>query len=66
MVKPDALRGSNYITVDARLGPSVDRWADCRYPIQDQAEVLRGRLAPAPRRGVALLDDDHSPSPGST
>ena len=37
-------RDSNYLTVDARLDPSVDRWADCRYPIQDQADVLRGAL----------------------
>jgi hypothetical protein len=37
-------RDSNYLTVDARLDPSVDRWADCRHPIQDQAEVLRGAL----------------------
>jgi hypothetical protein len=37
-------RDANYLTVDARLDPSVDRWADCRHPIQDQAEVLRGAL----------------------
>ncbi len=35
---------STYVTVDARLDRSVDRWADCRYPIQDQADVLRGAL----------------------
>jgi len=33
-----------YITFDARLDPSVDRWADRRVPIHDQAEVLRGAL----------------------
>jgi hypothetical protein len=37
-------RDANYLTVDARLDPSVDRWADCRYPIGDQADVLRGAL----------------------
>ncbi len=37
-------RDANYLTVDARLDPSVDRWADCRHAIQDQAEVLRGAL----------------------
>jgi hypothetical protein len=37
-------RDANYLTVDARLDPSLDRWADCRYPIQDQADVLRGAL----------------------
>lgn len=33
-----------YLTVDARLDPSVDLWADCRHPIQDQADILRGAL----------------------
>ena len=37
-------RDSGYLTVDARLDPSVDRWADFRYPIQDQADVLRAAL----------------------
>lgn len=37
-------RDANYLTVDARLDPSLDRWADCRHPIQDQADVLRGAL----------------------
>jgi hypothetical protein len=37
-------RDANYLTVDARLDPAVDQWADCRHPIQDQADVLRGAL----------------------
>ena len=37
-------RDSVYLTVDARLDPAVDRWADFRYPIQDQAELLRRAL----------------------
>ena len=39
---------SSYITVDARLDPSVDQWADCRFPIHDLAKVLRGALASQP------------------
>jgi hypothetical protein len=37
-------RDSAYLTVDARLDPAVDRWADFRYPIQDQADLLRRAL----------------------
>jgi len=37
-------RDANYLTVDARLDPAVDRWADCRHPIRDQAEVFRRAL----------------------
>jgi hypothetical protein len=37
-------RDAAYLTVDARLDPAVDRWADFRHPIQDQADVLRGAL----------------------
>jgi hypothetical protein len=37
-------RDAGYLTVDARLDPSLDRWADCRHPIEDQADVLRGAL----------------------
>jgi hypothetical protein len=37
-------RDSAYLTVDARLDPALDRWADFRHPIQDQADVLRGAL----------------------
>ena len=37
-------RDANYLTVDARLDPAVDRWADCRHPIQDQADVFRRAL----------------------
>lgn len=37
-------RDSTYLTVDARVDPSLDRWADCRYPIQDQADVFRAAL----------------------
>ena len=33
-----------YLTVDTRLDRSVDRWAEFRCPIQDQAAVLRGAL----------------------
>ncbi|HEV2014038.1 MAG TPA: hypothetical protein VGR77_09185 [Candidatus Dormibacteraeota bacterium] len=33
-----------YLTVDTRLDSSVDRWAEFRCPIQDQADVLRGAL----------------------
>jgi hypothetical protein len=37
-------RDAGYLTVDARLDPSLDRWADFRHPIQDQADILRGAL----------------------
>jgi hypothetical protein len=37
-------RDANYLTVDTRLDRSLDRWADCRYPIGEQADVLRGVL----------------------
>lgn len=37
-------RDSAYLTVDARLDPTLDRWADFRHPIQEQADVLRGVL----------------------
>jgi hypothetical protein len=37
-------RDSGYLTVDARLNPALDLWADCRHPIQDQADVLRAAL----------------------
>jgi len=37
-------RDANYLTVDANLDPSLDRWADCRHPIQDQADVFRRAL----------------------
>ena len=37
-------RDAAYLTVDARLDASLDQWAEFRYPIQDQAEVLRGAL----------------------
>lgn len=37
-------RDTAYLTVDARLDASVDQWADCRHPIQDQANVLRRAL----------------------
>jgi hypothetical protein len=37
-------RDSAYLTVDARLDPALDAWADCRHPIQDQADVLRAAL----------------------
>jgi hypothetical protein len=37
-------RDASYLTVDARLNRSLDRWADCRYPIQNQADVLRRAL----------------------
>lgn len=37
-------RDSGYLTIDTRLDPSVDRWADCRHPIHEQADVFRGAL----------------------
>jgi hypothetical protein len=37
-------RDSAYLTVDARLDPALDAWADCRHPIQEQADVLRAAL----------------------
>jgi hypothetical protein len=37
-------RDRAYLTVDVRLDPALDRWADCRYPIHDQADVLRAAL----------------------
>lgn len=37
-------RDAAYLTVDARLDPALDAWADCRHPIQEQADVLRGAL----------------------
>jgi len=37
-------RDAAYLTVDARLDPALDAWADCRYPIHEQADVLRGAL----------------------
>lgn len=37
-------RDSGYLTVDARLDPAVDRWADFRCLLRDQADVLRGAL----------------------
>ena len=37
-------RDAAYLTVDARLDPALDAWADCRHPIQDQADVLRAAL----------------------
>lgn len=37
-------RDAHYITVDVRLDPSVDRWADCRHPASDVADVLRAAL----------------------
>jgi len=37
-------RDAGYLTVDARLDPSLDQWADFRHPIEDQAEVLRRAL----------------------
>jgi hypothetical protein len=37
-------RDAAYLTVDARLDPSVDLWAAYRHSIHDQADVLRGAL----------------------
>ena len=37
-------RDAGYITVDAHLDPSRDRWAEFRYPVDDQAELLRRSL----------------------
>jgi len=37
-------RDSAYLTVDARVDPALDRWADFRHRIQEQADVLRRAL----------------------
>jgi len=37
-------RDVNYHTLDAHLDPSKDRWADCRYPANELADVLRSAL----------------------
>lgn len=37
-------RDAGYLTVDAHLDPSRDRWAEFRHPVEDQAEVLRRAL----------------------
>lgn len=37
-------RDPHYLTVDARLDPAVDRWADCRHPASSVANVLRAAL----------------------
>jgi hypothetical protein len=37
-------RDAGYLTLDARLDPSVDRWGEFRVPIHDQSDVLRGAL----------------------
>src|SRR5260370_42580315 len=46
-------RDANMLTVDARLDRSVDRGADCRFPIQDQADVFRGALDGPPAAAEA-------------
>jgi hypothetical protein len=38
-------RDAHYLTVDVRLDPAVDRWADCRYPASSLVTVLRGALS---------------------
>jgi hypothetical protein len=37
-------RDIHYHTLDAHLDPSKDRWADCRYPANELADVLRTAL----------------------
>lgn len=37
-------RDAGYLTIDAHLNRSLDRWAEFRHPIEDQADVLRGAL----------------------
>lgn len=37
-------RDAEYLTVDAHLDQSRDRWSEFRHPIQDQADVLRRAL----------------------
>jgi hypothetical protein len=37
-------RDIHYHTLDAHLDPSKDRWADCRYPANELADVLRSAL----------------------
>jgi hypothetical protein len=44
-------RDANYITIDAHLDPSRDRWAEFRHPVEDQAEVLRRTLRGARSSG---------------
>ena len=38
-------RDSSYLTIDARLEPSVDRWSTWRCPIHEQADVFRAALS---------------------
>src|SRR5438445_10788611 len=37
-------RDAGYLTVDAHLDRSRDRWAEFRHPVEDQADVLRRAL----------------------
>src|SRR5579864_1487024 len=37
-------RDVHYRTLDAHLDPAKDRWADCRYPANQLADVLRDAL----------------------
>jgi hypothetical protein len=37
-------RDAGYLTVDAHLDPSRDRWAEFRHPVEDQAQVVRRAL----------------------
>ena len=37
-------RDSSYLTIDARLDATVDRWAVWRCPIHEQADVFRAGL----------------------
>jgi len=38
-------RDSSYLTIDARLEASVDRWATWRCPIDEQADAFRAALS---------------------
>ncbi|HVS06513.1 MAG TPA: hypothetical protein VHK65_10160 [Candidatus Dormibacteraeota bacterium] len=40
-------RDADYLTVDVRLDPGTDRWADCRYPARELVNVLRDALGQA-------------------
>jgi hypothetical protein len=55
-------RDAGYITIDARLNASLDRWADFRHPIQDQADVFRAALhQPSRRRSVGRCNSSREP-----
>jgi hypothetical protein len=42
--RTEGQRDVHYRTLDAHLDPSKDRWADCRHPANQLADVLRNAL----------------------